>query len=122
IRAVPIYGGATYDRQIRGLQSGAQIVVGTPGRILDFIERGVLRLDGLKMLVFDEADEMLDMGFREDIDKLMEAVPPERQTLFFSATIDGPIRRLVESYTRDPAIVTVEHKAMTVPTVEQCYY
>ena len=122
IRAVPIYGGATYDRQIRGLQSGAQIVVGTPGRILDFIERGVLRLDGLKMLVFDEADEMLDMGFREDIDTLMEAVPPERQTLFFSATIDGPIRRLVESYTRDPAIITVEHKAMTVPTVEQCYY
>jgi len=122
IRAVPIYGGATYDRQIRGLQSGAQIVVGTPGRILDFIERGVLRLDGLKMLVFDEADEMLDMGFREDIDTLMEAVPPERQTLFFSATIDGPIRRLVESYTRDPAIVTVQHKAMTVPTVEQCYY
>jgi ATP-dependent RNA helicase DeaD len=122
IRAVPIYGGATYDRQIRGLQSGAQIVVGTPGRILDFIERGVLRLDGLKMLVFDEADEMLDMGFREDIDTLMEAVPPERQTLFFSATIDGPIRKLVESYTRDPAVITVEHKAMTVPTVEQCYY
>ncbi len=122
IRAVPIYGGATYDRQIRGLQSGAQIVVGTPGRILDFIERGVLRLDGLKMLVFDEADEMLDMGFREDIDVLMKAVPPERQTLFFSATIDGPIRRLVESYTREPAIITVEHKAMTVPTVEQCYY
>lgn len=122
IRAVPIYGGATYDRQIRGLHSGAQIVVGTPGRILDFIERGVLRLDGLKMLVFDEADEMLDMGFREDIDKLMEAVPPARQTLFFSATIDGPIRRLIESYTREPAIITVEHKAMTVPTVDQCYY
>lgn len=122
IRAVPIYGGATYDRQIRGLQSGAQIVVGTPGRILDFIERGVLRLDGLKMLVFDEADEMLDMGFREDIETLMEAVPAERQTLFFSATIDGPIRKLVESYTREPAIITVEHKALTVPTVEQCYY
>jgi ATP-dependent RNA helicase DeaD len=122
IRAVPIYGGATYDRQIRGLQSGAQIVVGTPGRILDFIERGVLRLDGLKMLVFDEADEMLDMGFREDIDRLMETIPAERQTLFFSATIDGPIRKLVESYTREPAIITIEHKALTVPTVEQLYY
>lgn len=122
IKAVPIYGGATFDRQIRGLKDGAQIVVGTPGRILDFVERGILRLDALKMLVFDEADEMLDMGFREDIDKLMEAVPPTRQTLFFSATIDGPIRRLVESYTKDPAIITVEHKAMTVPTVAQSYY
>ncbi len=122
IKAVPIYGGATFDRQIRGLKDGAQIVVGTPGRILDFVERGILRLDALKMLVFDEADEMLDMGFREDIDKLMEAVPATRQTLFFSATIDGPIRRLVESYTKDPAIITVEHKAMTVPTVAQSYY
>ena len=122
IKAVPIYGGATYDRQIRGLKSGAQIVVGTPGRILDFIERGVLRLDDLKLLVFDEADEMLDMGFREDIDRLMEMVPQERQTLFFSATIDGPIRKLVESYTREPAIITIEHKTLTVPTVEQRFY
>lgn len=122
IKAVPIYGGATYHRQIRGLQEGAQIVVGTPGRIHDFVERGVLRLEGLKMLVFDEADEMLDMGFREDIEKLVSLVPPTRQTLFFSATIDGPIRRLVESFTKDPAIVTVKHKAMTVSTVEQRYY
>ena len=122
IKAVPIYGGATFDRQIRGLKAGAQIVVGTPGRILDFVERGILRLDDLKVLVFDEADEMLDMGFREDIDRLMEVVPAERQTLFFSATLDGPIRRLVESYTREPAIITVEHKAMTVPTVEQRFY
>ncbi len=122
LKALPIYGGASYDRQIRGLRDGAQIVVGTPGRILDFVERGVLRLEGLKVLVFDEADEMLDMGFRDDIDKLMKVVPDDRQTLFFSATIDGPIRRLVESYTRNPAIITVEHKAMTVPTVEQRFY
>ncbi len=122
IKAVPIYGGATYERQVRGLRDGAQIVVGTPGRILDFLERGILRLDSLKMLILDEADEMLDMGFREDIEKLVESVPPERQTLFFSATIDGPIRNLVERYTKDPAIITVEHKAMTVPTVEQRFY
>jgi ATP-dependent RNA helicase DeaD len=122
LKALPIYGGATYDRQIRGLRDGAQIVVGTPGRILDFVNRSILKLDLLKVLVFDEADEMLDMGFRDDIDTLMKAVPAERQTLFFSATIDGPIRRLVESYTRNPAIITVEHKAMTVPTVEQRYY
>ena len=122
IKAIPVYGGATYDRQIRGLRDGAQIVVGTPGRILDFLDRGVLRLDGLKMLVLDEADEMLDMGFREDIEKLVEAVPADRQTLFFSATIDRPIRDLIERYTKDPAIITVEHKALTVPTVEQRFY
>jgi len=122
LKALPIYGGATYDRQIRGLRDGAQIVVGTPGRILDFVSRGILKLDLLQMLVFDEADEMLDMGFRDDIDTLMKAMPEERQTLFFSATIDGPIRRLVESYTKNPAIITVEHKAMTVPTVEQRFY
>jgi len=122
LKALPIYGGATYDRQIRGLRDGAQIVVGTPGRILDFVSRGILKLELLQMLVFDEADEMLDMGFRDDIDTLMKAMPEERQTLFFSATIDGPIRRLVESYTKNPAIITVEHKAMTVPTVEQRFY
>lgn len=122
VKALPIYGGATYDRQIRGLRDGAQIVVGTPGRILDFVEKGILKLDELRMLVFDEADEMLDMGFRDDIERLMDVIPQSRQTLFFSATLDGPIRKLVESYTRNPAIITVEHKAMTVPTVEQRFY
>src|SRR5690606_18973099 len=122
LKALPIYGGATYDRQIRGLRDGAQIVVGTPGRILDFINRGVLKLDQLQFLVFDEADEMLDMGFREDIESLIELVPPTRQTLFFSATLDGPIRHLVESFTREPVIVNIEHKALTVPTIEQRYY
>jgi ATP-dependent RNA helicase DeaD len=122
LKAIPIYGGATYERQIRGLRDGAQIVVGTPGRILDFVDKGILRTNAIEMLVFDEADEMLDMGFREEIERLMKAIPVERQTLFFSATIDGPIRRLIESYTRNPALITVEHKAMTVPTVEQRYY
>nr|WP_075090745.1 DEAD/DEAH box helicase [Verrucomicrobium spinosum] len=122
LKALPIYGGATYDRQIRGLRDGAQIVVGTPGRILDFLERGMLRLDALQTLVFDEADEMLDMGFREDIDSLMALVPENRQTLFFSATLAGPIRHLVESYTKNAALITIEHKALTVPTIEQRYY
>lgn len=122
VRATPVYGGASYDRQIRALQSGTQIVVGTPGRILDFIERGLIKLDGLKTLVFDEADEMLDMGFAEDIDRLMAAVPKERQTIFFSATFEPRIRRLVESYTRDAATITIEQKALTVPTIEQRYY
>ncbi len=122
IRATPVYGGASYDRQIRALQSGSQIVVGTPGRILDFMERGLIKLDGLKMLVFDEADEMLDMGFSDDIDRLMAAVPEERQTIFFSATFEPRIRRLVENYTRNAATITIQQKALTVPTVEQRYY
>ena len=122
VRATPVYGGSSYDRQIRALQSGAQIVVGTPGRVLDFIERGTLNVKELKMLVFDEADEMLDMGFAEDIERLMEAVPEDRQTIFFSATFEPRIRRLVENYTRDAATITIEQKAMTVPTIEQRYY
>ena len=122
VRATPVYGGASYDRQIRALQSGSQIVVGTPGRILDFMERGLIKLDGLKMLVFDEADEMLDMGFSDDIDRLMAAVPQERQTIFFSATFEPRIRRLVENYTRNAATITIQQKALTVATVEQRYY
>lgn len=122
IRALPVYGGATYHRQIRGLQDGAQVVVGTPGRIHDLIEKGVLILDDLKLLVFDEADEMLDMGFREDIENLVSLLPEERQTLFFSATLDGPIRPLVESFTRNPVRVSISHKALTVPSVEQRFF
>ncbi|RBP37342.1 ATP-dependent RNA helicase DeaD [Roseimicrobium gellanilyticum] len=122
IRALPVYGGATYHRQIRGLQDGAQVVVGTPGRIHDLIEKGVLILDDLKLLVFDEADEMLDMGFREDIENLVSLLPEDRQTLFFSATLDGPIRPLVESFTRNPVRVSIAHKALTVPSVEQRFF
>jgi len=122
VRATPVYGGASYDRQIRALQSGSQIVVGTPGRILDFMERGLIKFDHLKSLVFDEADEMLDMGFAEDIDRLMAAVPEERQTIFFSATFEPRIRRLVENYTRNAATITIEQKALTVATIEQRYY
>lgn len=122
VRATPIYGGSSYDRQIRALQMGSQVVVGTPGRILDFADRGTLRLDALKTLVFDEADEMLDMGFADEIERLMQIVPKERQTIFFSATFDPRIRRLIDRYTNNPATITIEQKAMTVPTIEQRYY
>jgi ATP-dependent RNA helicase DeaD len=122
VRATPIYGGSSYDRQIRALQMGSQIVVGTPGRILDFVDRGTLKLDELKTLVFDEADEMLDMGFAEEIERLMEAVPQERQTIFFSATFDPRIRRLIDRYTTNAATITIEQKALTVPTIDQRYY
>jgi ATP-dependent RNA helicase DeaD len=122
VRATPVYGGASYDRQIRALQGGAQIVVGTPGRIVDFMERGYVKLDKLKTLVFDEADEMLDMGFRDEIEHLMQSVPQDRQTIFFSATFEPRIRDLISRYTRHPETITIEHKALTVPTVEQRYY
>jgi ATP-dependent RNA helicase DeaD len=121
VKAAPIYGGASYGRQLRALEDGAQIVVGTPGRVQDLVNRRALDLRGLKALVFDEADEMLDMGFREEIDELMRSVPPDRQTLFFSATLDGPVRELIRNYTRDPEHVRIEHKALTVPTIEQSY-
>ncbi len=122
IFATPIYGGAAYEHQIRALKKGSHIVVGTPGRILDFVRRGTLKLGGLKVLVFDEADEMLDMGFRDEIQELVDGLPEERQTIFFSATMSKPIRNLIERYTRDPETITIEHKTLTVPTIEQRYY
>jgi ATP-dependent RNA helicase DeaD len=122
IKATPVYGGASYDRQIKFLKAGSQIVVGTPGRVLDFISRGTLVVDNLQCLVFDEADEMLDMGFSDDIDTLMKALPSERQTIFFSATFEPNIKRLIEKYTRNAAHVTISHKELTVPTVEQRYH
>jgi ATP-dependent RNA helicase DeaD len=122
VQSVPIYGGQSYDRQIRALKQGAQIVVGTPGRILDHIDRGTLRLDQVKMVVLDEADEMLDMGFREDIEKVLKTVPEERQFICFSATMAKAIMDLIKRYGRDPKTIRIEHKVLTVPTVEQAYF
>ena len=122
INALPIYGGQSYERQFYGLKQGAQIVIGTPGRVMDHMRRGTLRLDNIKMVILDEADVMLNMGFREDIETILKDAPKERQTVFFSATIPRPIRELIEKYSRDPQNVRVEQKAMTVPTVEQVYY
>lgn len=122
IHALPIYGGQSYDRQIYGLKQGAQIVIGTPGRVMDHMRRGTLRLDQVKLAVLDEADVMLDMGFRDDIEFILQAVPKERQTVFFSATMPRPIQELIKKYARDPQNVRIEQKAMTVPTVEQVYY
>src|SRR5580658_2800462 len=122
ITALPIYGGQSYERQFYGLKQGAQIVIGTPGRVMDHMRRGTLRLDKVKMAILDEVDVMLDMGFREDIELILQAVPAERQTVFFSATMPKPIRDLIEKYSREPQSVKIEQKAMTVPTVEQVYY
>jgi len=122
INALPIYGGQSYERQFFGLKQGAQIVIGTPGRVMDHMRRGTLRLDQIKMVILDEADVMLNMGFREDIETILKDAPKERQTVFFSATMPRPIRDLIEKYSRDPKNVKVEQKAMTVPTVDQVYY
>jgi len=122
INALPIYGGQSYERQFFGLKQGAQIVIGTPGRIMDHMRRGTLRLETVKMAILDEADVMLNMGFRDDIELILQSVPKERQTVFFSATMPRPIRDLIEKYAHNPENVRIEQKAMTVPTVEQVYY
>jgi ATP-dependent RNA helicase DeaD len=122
LHALPIYGGQSYERQFEGLRQGAQIVIGTPGRVMDHMRRGTMRLDKVKMVVLDEADVMLDMGFIEDIEFILQAVPKERQTVFFSATMPRPIQELIRKYSRDPQSVRIEQKELTVPTVEQTYY
>jgi ATP-dependent RNA helicase DeaD len=122
LHVVPIYGGQSYDRQFRALAAGVQIVIGTPGRVMDHMERGTLKLDGLKLVVLDEADRMLDMGFRDDIEKILSAVPKERQLLFFSATMPRVIQDLIGRYTRDPAWIRIESHAQNAPQVDQVYY
>ncbi|HTH49973.1 MAG TPA: DEAD/DEAH box helicase [Candidatus Limnocylindria bacterium] len=122
IRALPVYGGQSYERQFAGLKAGANIVIGTPGRVMDHMNRGTLRLDQIHTIILDEADEMLDMGFREDIEFVLKAMPAERQTVLFSATVPPPIEHLIRNYTRDAVRVQIAAKALTVPTVEQVYY
>src|SRR6266496_2380495 len=122
VHALPIYGGQSYERQFQGLKQGVQIVIGTPGRVMDHMRRGTLRLETVKMVILDEVDVMLNMGFREDIEFILQATPKERQTVFFSATIPRPIQQLIERYARDPQNIRIEQKALTVPTVEQIYY
>ena len=122
LHALPVYGGQSYDRQLYGLRQGAHIVIGTPGRVMDHMRRGTLRLNTLKMVVLDEVDVMLNMGFRDDIELILQGTPAERQTVFFSATIPRPIQQLIEKYSRNPQNVRIEQTALTVPTVEQEYY
>ena len=122
VRELPIYGGQSYDRQLRGLREGAQIIIGTPGRVMDHLERKTLRLDQIAMVILDEADRMLDMGFRDDIEKILSQAPPVRQTVFFSATIPPAINQLVKKYTQNPVNIRIEAQEMTVPAIDQIYY
>ncbi len=119
---VPIYGGQSYERQFRALHAGAQVVIGTPGRVMDHMARGTMKLDALKVIVLDEADRMLDMGFRDDIEHILKSVPVERQCLFFSATMPRMIQDLIKRYTRDPVWVRIEAHAQNAPQVEQIYF
>ena len=122
VMGVPIYGGQSYDRQFRALAAGVQIVIGTPGRVMDHMERGTLKLDQLKLVILDETDRMLDMGFREDIEHILKAVPATRQLLFFSATIPRAIQDLISRYSKDPAWIKIESVAQNRPQVEQTYF
>jgi ATP-dependent RNA helicase DeaD len=121
LRAEAIYGGDPMERQLEGLQAGAHVVVGTPGRVLDHLRRGSLRLDRLRILVLDEADRMLDMGFAVEMGEIMRFVPPDRQTLLFSATVPVGIRGLIYHYLSDPEWVLLSEDQIYVKEVEHLY-
>jgi ATP-dependent RNA helicase DeaD len=122
VREIPIYGGQSYDRQLRGLRDGAQIIIGTPGRVMDHLERRTLKLDQVKMVILDEADRMLDMGFLDDIRTVLKQAPTERQTVFFSATLSRPIQELIKTFAKNPVNITIETQAQTMPDIDQVYY
>jgi ATP-dependent RNA helicase DeaD len=117
-----VYGGDSIDRQIKSLKAGANIVVGTPGRVIDLIERRALKLQQASMIVLDEADEMLDMGFREDIESILQEMPNERQTVLFSATMSKPIMALTSRYLTEPKLVKVVKNEITNVNIEQLYF
>ena len=117
-----VYGGADIEKQISQLKKGAEIVVGTPGRLMDHISRGTLKLENIRTVVLDEADEMLNMGFREDIETILGFVPDQRQTVLFSATMPEQIMSITERYQRSPIVVGAAQKSRTVDSVEQYYF
>lgn len=121
VRVVTVYGGASYGPQLRALREGAQVVVGTPGRLMDLIDRGALDLTSVNTVVLDEADEMLRMGFAEDVEKILSTVPDERLTALFSATMPRTIERVASKHLRDPQRVEVTSAASTVKTIFQTY-
>ncbi len=122
IDVLPVYGGQPIDRQIKALQTGVQVIIGTPGRVMDHIDRGTLKLNTIKTVILDEADEMLDMGFREDIEYILEDIPEDRQFLLFSATLPQEIMQLAKRYQNDPEIVKITKHELTTPDVEQKYF
>lgn len=122
IKILPVYGGQDISKQIRSLKGGVQIIVGTPGRVMDHLRRKTIRCDYVHTIVLDEADEMLNMGFREDIETVLEYIPEERQTVLFSATMPKPILDITKKYQTDAVTIKVVKKELTVSNIEQFYY
>lgn len=122
VRITAVYGGASIENQIRDIKKGSHIIAGTPGRVLDLIKRGVLKIDKISFLVLDEADEMLNMGFKEDIDSILETTPKEKQTLLFSATMPQEIMKIAENYMHNPLELSVGTKNSGTENVEHFYY
>ncbi|MFP5285573.1 MAG: DEAD/DEAH box helicase [Thermoanaerobaculia bacterium] len=121
VGVLPVYGGQPIQLQLKRLERGVQVVVGTPGRIMDHMRRGTLQLDALRIVVLDEADEMLRMGFIEDVEWILSQAPAERQTALFSATLPREIRRIAERHLQNPVSIEIEHRTLTVPAIEQRY-
>lgn len=122
VRELAVYGGSPIERQIKALRAGVSVVIGTPGRLMDHIDRGTLKLDQIKVLVLDEADEMLDMGFVDDIETIMRHLPAERQTVCFSATMPEPILRITRRYMKNPERISIVGRELAAPAIEQAYY
>lgn len=122
IKILPIYGGQGIEKQIRSLKSGTQIVIGTPGRVMDHMRRKTIKMDHVHTVVLDEADEMLNMGFREDIEFVLSNVPEERQTVLFSATMPKPIMEITKEFQKNAEYIKVVQKELTVPKIEQYYF
>lgn len=119
---LPVYGGQPIERQLHALRSGVQVVIATPGRLLDHLDRRSIDLSAVRTVVLDEADEMLDMGFRDDIEAILKKIPGQRQTVLFSATMSKEIRDLSARYLNDPRTVQVMHDRLSVPKIEQSYF
>lgn len=122
IKVLPIYGGQDIVRQIKGLKDGTQIIIGTPGRVMDHMRRKTVKFDQVHTVIMDEADEMLNMGFLEDMETILSQLPTERQTIMFSATMPPEIQKIAEGFQKDPQVIRVVKKELTVPKVTQYYY
>ncbi len=122
IKVLPIYGGQEIGRQIRSLKDGVQVIIGTPGRVMDHMRRKTVKLGQIHTVVLDEADEMLNMGFLEDMETILSELPEERQTVMFSATMPQAIAEIAKKFQKEPQLVKVVKKELTVPEVTQYYY
>lgn len=121
LKVLPVYGGQPIERQLTALKRGVQIIIATPGRLVDHIDRGSIKLDHITTVVLDEADEMLNMGFRDDLEYILKEVPKNRQTILFSATMSKPILDITKRYQKEPQMIQVAHKEMTAPKIAQFY-